>query len=74
MKTKIIEPLIDTAEVARLLEVSERTIRNWVDSCGLPAYRLGGLLRFKQGEVADWIEEARIAQIHRDIAGLGDDK
>ena len=66
----VVEVMVDTAAVAKHLGVTERTIRNWVDHCGLPAYRLGGVLRFKRREVEDWIQSSRAQQ--RQVAGGSD--
>lgn len=51
------EQLVETAEIARRLGVSERTVRNWVEREGLPAYKLGSLLRFEVVEVEKWIAD-----------------
>lgn len=44
-------------EVARLLGVSPKTIRRWIESEALPAHRLGPRsLRVSEVEVLAWVE------------------
>ena len=54
------EVMVDTSAVAVHFSVTERTVRNWVDREGLPAYRLGGLLKFRLSEVVRWAESRRV--------------
>jgi excisionase family DNA binding protein len=42
---KSLEPLLTIAEVAESCQVSQRTVRRWIDSGDLPAYLLGRLRR-----------------------------
>jgi excisionase family DNA binding protein len=48
-------------QAAALMQVHERTIRNWVTKCGLPALRAGGEYRFRRESVIAWLD-ARAAQ------------
>ena len=56
------ERWVGVAEVAAHLDVAKDSIYRWVESKGLPAHRVGRLLRFRITEVDDWIQ-----------AGEGDD-
>lgn len=47
------EPLMSKRELAAYLKVHEKTVSNHV-ARGLPAVRVGGVLRFRLGEVLDW--------------------
>lgn len=42
-------------EVANLLNVSESTVRRWLDDGQIPAYKLQDEYRFNRTEVEDWI-------------------
>lgn len=42
-------------EIAEYLGVSTDSVYRWVDQRGLPAHRVGRLLRFKCAEVDGWI-------------------
>jgi len=49
------DQLLGTREVAQLLGVHPRTVGNWAKD-GLPCFRtLGGLRRFRWGQVRTWI-------------------
>jgi excisionase family DNA binding protein len=47
---------MDTKEVAKLLGKSEWWVRTNREVLNIPAYRIGNKLRFKEEEVADWLE------------------
>jgi excisionase family DNA binding protein len=49
--------MIATEDVAEMYAVSKRTVVRWVETLGLPAYRLGGLFRFSRKEVEEWAEQ-----------------
>ena len=53
-------PLLTIEEVRGQLKVSISTIRRLVRDEKLPAYRVGGQLRFKPGEVAAYIDAQRV--------------
>ena len=50
------EGWVGVAEVAVHLQVTRDSIYRWVDSKGLPAHRVGRLLRFRLSEVDDWVK------------------
>ena len=51
------EPLLSTADLARLLSVDERTIRRWRDEGRLPdAVEIGGVVRWDARVVDEWIQ------------------
>jgi PTS system nitrogen regulatory IIA component len=43
-----------TRDVARLLNVSEKTIYRWIDQRSIPAYRINGQYRFNRAEILEW--------------------
>lgn len=52
---------LNTAETARRLGVTPRTLYRFIDEGQLPAYRFGRVIRLKESEVEDFIEQCRIA-------------
>ncbi|MFH1727075.1 MAG: helix-turn-helix domain-containing protein [Pseudomonadota bacterium] len=51
--------LMTLKEVAEHFCVSEMTVRRWVWSQKLPAYKPRGELRFKESDVYELLEESR---------------
>ena len=49
------EKLWTVAEVAEFLGVTERTVRTWQRSHRLPFLKIGGTVRFRPGDVWDWV-------------------
>ena len=49
-------PYLRPAQVAELLQVSEKSIYRWVKSQGLPAVRIGGVLRFHSVRLERWLQ------------------
>ncbi len=49
-------------DVARVLNVSEKTVYRWIKNGRLPAYRISGRYRFDQAELQKWVSAARISQ------------
>ena len=48
-------------DVARLLNVSEKTIYRWIKEASIPAYRVNEQYRFNRAELLEWatLEEDR---------------
>jgi excisionase family DNA binding protein len=51
-----VEQLLTLPELARLLQLSETTVRRLVGARRLPCVRLGRQLRFQPGDVFRWLE------------------
>ena len=51
---------LSTAESARRLGITPRTLYRFIDEGQLPAYRFGRVIRLKQSEVEAFIEACRI--------------
>ena len=49
------EGWVGIERVAAHLEVARDSVYRWVESRGLPAHRVGRLLRFKLSEVDEWV-------------------
>jgi len=47
-------------DVARLLQVSEKTIYRWIEGGSLPAYRISGQYRFHRAELLEWATAHKI--------------
>ena len=52
---------LNTAETARRLGVTPRTLYRFIDEGQLPAYRFGRVIRLKESEVEEFIDQCRIA-------------
>ena len=51
---------LNTAETARRLGVTPRTLYRFIDEGQLPAYRFGRVIRLKETEVEEFIDQCRI--------------
>ena len=51
---------LNTAETARRLGVTPRTLYRFIDEGQLPAYRFGRVIRLKETEVEEFIDSCRI--------------
>lgn len=51
---------LSTAEAARRLGVTPRTLYRFIDEGQLPAYRFGRVIRLKEDEVDAFIDSCRI--------------
>ncbi|MBN1270283.1 MAG: PTS sugar transporter subunit IIA [Kiritimatiellae bacterium] len=58
-------------DVARVLEVSERTVRQWVRNGGLAAQRAGGQLHFNRSDLLEWAT-ARNLRVSAELFGKSD--
>lgn len=47
-------------ELTELLNVSEKTIRRWIQQGSIPAYRIQGQYRFNRSEILEWATSQRI--------------
>ncbi len=59
MSTADIEWL-NTNETAKRLGITPRTLYRFIDDGKIPAYRFGRVIRLKESEVAEFIEQSRI--------------
>jgi excisionase family DNA binding protein len=58
---------LNVKALAGLLDVTEGTIRRWVQRRQVPAIRVGDVIRFDPGMLADWIElQAAYSQRYQD--------
>jgi PTS system nitrogen regulatory IIA component len=47
-------------DVARILQISEKTVYRWVKDRGIPAYRVNEQYRFNRAEVLEWATSRKI--------------
>lgn len=52
---------LSTAEAARYLGITSRTLYRFIDEGQIPGYRFGRVIRLKQDDVDHFIENSRIA-------------
>lgn len=53
------ERLLTARELGELLGFSPATIVDWAEAGKLPAFKIGGRLRFRESEVMEWLETKR---------------
>jgi len=66
------EDLITAKELCKILKVSRAWPTRAVQQGILPCYRLGNLLRFKWGDVLDYLEKRREVRSASRVAGTGE--
>lgn len=54
------EQMLTTQELAEVLGFAAGTIVDWAEAGKLPAFKLGGRLRFRLSEVETWLEHQRM--------------
>lgn len=54
------EEWVGVADVAVHLRVTKDSIYRWVNTKGLPAHRVGRLLRFRLSEVDQWVAASKV--------------
>lgn len=55
-----LEPLLAVKDVARLIRVSEKTVREWRAKGELPApINLGGTIRWERAQIRSWLDSRR---------------
>ena len=54
-----IPPLLDTADVSRIFQVTKATVRRWYADGLVPGLRIGRALRFRRRDVERAIEHLR---------------
>ena len=54
------EKLLTVSDVAELLDVSDRTVRNWVQTGVLKAYRFGREYKITQTHLNEFIKQSEV--------------
>ena len=53
---RVTERLLTSAELGELLGFAAGTVVDWAERGTIPAFKLGGRLRFRESEVLEWLE------------------
>jgi excisionase family DNA binding protein len=64
------EPLMTTNAVAKWLGIAPRTVCLWAEYKEIPAIKIGRQWRFREGEVSDWLRNAKSAKIRLTAAAV----
>lgn len=54
------EPTLTIKDLARYLNVTERTIYNLLDQGKLPGFKVGSNWRFRKEDIDKWIEDGKV--------------
>lgn len=54
------EDLLTISEVAELLKVSDRTVRNWIEKGTIKAYRFGLVYRIKKADFDEFVKQSQV--------------
>ena len=65
---RVTERLLTARELAELLGFAAGTVVDWAERGQVPAFKLGGRLRFRESEVEAWLEARRILDPVKDVA------
>jgi excisionase family DNA binding protein len=57
------ERLLTASELADRLGFAAGTIVDWAERGTIPAFKLGGRLRFRESEVLAWLEAQRVGPL-----------
>lgn len=63
MSVATTEPLLRARDVADILGVSANTVLDWAEAGKLPSFKLGYARRFRESEIAEWIESCRVEAV-----------
>jgi PTS system nitrogen regulatory IIA component len=56
----VTERLLTARELADLLGFAAGTVVDWAERGDVPAFKIGGRLRFRESEVLAWLEQRRL--------------
>lgn len=54
-----LEPLLTASQVAEIVGFAPGTVVDWAERGEVPSFKVGGRLRFRESEVAEWLERRR---------------
>jgi excisionase family DNA binding protein len=58
------EPLLDSAEAAKLLQIHPKTLQKMARANAVPAHLICGLWRFRASELDQWLRNAVSSKSH----------
>ena len=53
------ESLLTMSQVAKFLNMSENTVRNFIRKKEIPFFLLGGIYRFKKDDIMNWVDKQK---------------
>jgi excisionase family DNA binding protein len=59
------EPLLTTTAVSKWLGISTRTLCLWAECGEIPAIKVGRQWRFRQRELADWLQDQDALKVRK---------
>ena len=62
---------LNVRDLAELLDVTEPTIQRWVRRHQVPAIRVGDVIRFDPGILADWVELQSAGSLRIQTGSIG---
>jgi excisionase family DNA binding protein len=66
------EPLLTTDAISKWLGVSTRTLCLWAECREIPAIKVGRQWRFRQSELADWLQSQDASKVKKlTLVGAG---
>ena len=60
------EKLYTTTEIADMLSVSDRTVRNWIDEGKISAYKLGVSYRIKESDLMNFLNDSLVNKSNKE--------
>jgi nitrogen PTS system EIIA component len=54
------DTLMTLSDVAKYLQVAERTVYLWAQQNSMPSFKLGNVWRFRRSDLDRWIEERKL--------------
>jgi excisionase family DNA binding protein len=57
-----LSPLLSIPAVAKRLDVSEKSVRRYIDRGRLPAYKIGGQIRIAEEDVRAFLSSCRLSK------------
>lgn len=58
---------LDIKELSCYLKIKEKTLYCWVERSEIPYYRIGKLIRFRQGEIDTWMESKKAKSVKQSV-------
>ena len=52
--------MLSTGEIAEILKISDKTVRNMIEAGEIPGYRIGNQYRVKVEDFNEYLEKSRI--------------
>jgi excisionase family DNA binding protein len=62
--TPYVEPVIDSEEAARFLNINPKTLQKMARTGSVPAYRIGKLWKFRISDLDEWLRSKLISGCH----------